>query len=72
MTSARDEHRAMAAGHAHDVGIADPKPHGIGRMDLGEGLGQMLRQARAFPVRVMVCQWSRTRPVLSTSGIARR
>ena len=33
-----------------------------------KGSTTWLDNRAAFPVRVMVCQWSRTRPVLSTTG----
>jgi hypothetical protein len=37
-------------------------------VQVDEGFGDVLGQRGERPVRVMVCHWSRTRPVFSTSG----
>ena len=48
--------------------VGNAEARGIVGMDFDERLGQWLARRGLMPERVMVCHWSRTRPVLRRSG----
>ena len=52
-----------------EIGRRDADRLGVGGVDLDERLADMAPSAAASsPVRVIVCHWSRMRPVLRMSG----
>ena len=60
-----DQAFAVAAFDSTRSALGDAELHGVARMDFGKGLGDMGERRALLPVRVIVCQWSRMRPVLS-------
>ncbi len=50
----------------NEAGMPDAPARGVVRMELGKGSAMCADRRAALPVRVIVCQWSRTRPVFST------
>ena len=73
LTSTRSDGRAVLRRDARQRALHQPHARGIVGVDLRERLGDVASERRGeSPVRVMVCHWSRTRPVLSTNGHASR